>query len=278
MRRESRARSGGCKLAPCNVWQNVIGHAVMGKILMMAGRIMGLVRGRYYVRNSAKARGMRMVRRGRAFAYILVIVVLCVSASAASCAQTMELRLAGVWLGRSALTIVQKYGNPSEIRVGPSRQSAATDQFSGMSSAEAPPPGFPSTGPSGFAGFEQPPSFGPPTSGPGSQGGTQALSKPSAPEVTWIYRFPKNRTLEFVINPDGVVIQIAAYGVEWPGLATSKGIKLGSTYRDVILKYGYPESHQRTGLQMVTKYVERNRVAFTFIGRTVVGITIALMD
>ncbi|MDI6829223.1 MAG: hypothetical protein QME62_12145, partial [Armatimonadota bacterium] len=148
---------------------------------------------------------------------------------------------------------------------------------------EGPPPGIGGGSPNPFAALEGPPPSAGGSQAPGQSSPFQSSTggkggKQSAPEVTWIYRFPKNHTLEFIINPDGIVIQIAAFGVDWPGIGTSKGIKLGSTYKDVILKYGYPESHQKSGAQMVTKYIEKNRVAFTFLGKTVVGITIALWD
>ncbi len=104
------------------------------------------------------------------------------------------------------------------------------------------------------------------------------VAKKSAPEVTWIYQFVKNKTLEFIINPEGYVIQIAAYGVEWPSMRTSKGVTLGDTYKKVILSYGYPESHEKAGIELIARYAERHRAAFTFVGNQVVGITVALMD
>ncbi|MCL6519728.1 MAG: hypothetical protein K6T99_07840 [Armatimonadetes bacterium] len=224
-----------------------------------------------------------MAFRTKVFICIPIIVVLVISTSFAYAAEVKELQLAGIRLGRSALSIIQKYGNPTEIRVGSTRQ-AATDTGAGspFGTAEGPPPGMGGAS-NPFAALEGPPpsAGGSSASGQSSpfQGSTGGkANKQSAPEVTWIYRFPKNHTLEFIINPDGIVIQIAAFGVDWPGIGTSKGIKLGSTYKDVIMKYGYPESHQKSGMQMVTKYIEKNRVAFTFLGKTVVGITIALWD
>ena len=228
-----------------------------------------------------------MVRKGSTLTYALIAAALCFCFVAAT-VEAAELELAGIKLGRSALTIIQKYGNPSEIRVGASSGAASSGQ-QGTGFGEAPPPGFP-TGPppelggppagvmegppSGFPGAGSMPSA---TSGITGQQG-RARSRPTGTEVTWVYRFPKSRQLEFIIDPQGLVIQIAAYGAEWQGLKTSKGITLGSTYRDVILKYGYPETHQRQGMEMVTKYVNTHRVAFTFIGKTVVAITIAFFD
>jgi len=219
-----------------------------------------------------------MSDKPRLLTYGLTIVVLCISVSAVSAA---ELQLAGIRLGRSALTVIQKYGNPSEVRVGAVAkvQPAAPAMFSPapggmpfpMLEGSSMPfmPGMPTT------------AFGIPTSPGISQlpgVPTAPAQVTSAPEVTWIYKFPKNKTLEFIISPDGSVLQIAAYGVDWPGISTSKGIRLGQTYKDVILKYGFPESHERSGVELITKYPETHRVLFTFVGKTLVGITIALMD
>lgn len=103
--------------------------------------------------------------------------------------------------------------------------------------------------------------------------------KTGPPEIRWIYKFPKNKTLEFIINPDGRVMQIAAFGADWSSIRTSKGIILGtSTYKDLLTKYGFPESHERAGIELIAKYTGKHRAIFTLVGQTVVGITIGLMD
>lgn len=212
-----------------------------------------------------------MFHRLSVLAYALTVVAL-VSPTTVSAA---EIQLAGIKLGGSALGVVQRYGNPSEIRVGPVRQESVTapsglpGALPGVGSFQAPSPG------SG-AGVPPPPIF---SGAPGSARPTApVVTRTSAPEVTWIYGFAKNKTLEFIINPDGYVIQIAAYGAQWPSIRTSRGITLGDTYKEVILSYGYPELHQMTGIELITKYADRHRAAFTFVGNQVVGITIALMD
>ena len=197
---------------------------------------------------------------------VLAIALFYVSACAASAA---ELQLAGIRLGRSALTIIQKYGNPSEIRVG--AQSQVQDQ-QGM---EAQPPGMEAPPPGMGMGMSM--DMGIPNMGAPIPGGQQPQRK-GPPEIVWIYRFPKNKTLEFLVSPDGRIMQIAAYGVEWPGIGTALGIRLGDTYKDVILKYGFPESHSKTGIELIAKYSDKHRAVFTFVGKTVVGITIGLMD
>lgn len=205
-----------------------------------------------------------------------------------------ELELAGIRLGRPASTVIQKYGNPTEVRVGAAGQVqimspvAAPAQPATSSYPSTTPFGsFPSptgvpmpamTGvPGGTTGFSPSP-FPTATPAPAAGSTTNVIQKATAPEVTWVYQFPKNKTLDFVISPDGRVLEIRAFGVDWPNIRTSKGITLGQTYKDVILKYGFPEEHERSGAQLITKYPEKHRALFTFVGKTLVGITIALMD
>ena len=203
----------------------------------------------------------------------LAIALFYVSACVASAA---EIELAGIRLGRSALTIIQKYGNPSEIRVG--AQSQVQDQ-QGMEAQqpgmEPPPPGMEAPPPG--MGMAMSMDMGIPNMGAPIPGGQQTQRR-GPPEIVWIYRFPKNKTLEFLVSPDGRIMQIAAYGVEWPGIGTALGIRLGDTYRDVILKYGFPESHSKTGIELIARYPDKHRAVFAFVGKTVVGITIGLMD
>jgi len=208
----------------------------------------------------------------------LAIALFYVSACVASAA---EIELAGIRLGRSALTIIQKYGNPSEIRVG--AQSQVQDQ-QGMEAQqpgmEPPPPGMEAPPPGMGMGMSM--DMGIPNMGAPIPGGQQTQRR-GPPEIVWIYRFPKNKTLEFLVSPDGRIMQIAAYGVEWPGIGTALGIRLGDTYKDVILKYGFPESHSKSGYELRAKYSDKHRAVFSFVGQgliqpTVVGITIGLMD
>jgi len=220
--------------------------------------------------SNINARGATRVKiRSKLLPASLAIALFYVSACAASAA---ELELAGIRLGRSALTIIQKYGNPSEIQVG------AQSQVQGQPGMEAQPQ--PMMGmPSPDMGMDMPGvGMGMPGMGAAPVIPGQQVQRKGPPEVVWIYRFPKNKTLEFIVSPDGRVMQIAAYGVEWPGIGTALGIRLGDTYKDVILKYGFPESHDKNGIELIAKYSDKHRAVFTLVGRTVVGITIGLMD
>jgi hypothetical protein len=106
------------------------------------------------------------------------------------------------------------------------------------------------------------------------------MAAPAAPtggaSVVYIYRFSNDRTAEFSINQDGAVTQIIIRGAAWAGQRTAKGITLGSSYKDVLKKYGFPENHEQQGLQLLLNYGHRDRIVFTLVGRTVVAMTIAL--
>ena len=71
-------------------------------------------------------------------------------------------------------------------------------------------------------------------------------------EYRWDYSFPTkpriegNRLIagdtkvEFGLDMDGLTTQIGVMGVKWGGARTRRGIALGSTLRDVFLRYGPP--------------------------------------
>ena len=213
-----------------------------------------------------------MATRRRLLLVGLAIALLILSAYAAYAA---ELQLAGIKLGTSAMTIIHKFGNPMEIQIGDSAEQYVA----------APPPAAGSPGgmlPGAMPGampFDLTGMPGGGQSSPGSTGGLPVVARRGPPEVTWVYKFPKNRSIEFIINPDGRIMQIQAFGADWSNVHTSKGIALGvSTYKDVLAKYGFPEAHDRAGIELITRYMKKDRVLFTLVGQTVVGITIGLMD
>ncbi len=239
--------------------------------------------------------------------YITATLVLFATVSATTAS---ELKLAGITLGRPAMTAMQKYGDPTEIRVGNATNVQKTQKSSrmpGSSRAGMPTmPGMPGmpTGiqqrPAGLPGmpqgmnsdgqdslYTQPGMPGMPAGMeqggmpgmpgmPGMQKSNANQTKAGPSEVTWIYRFPKNRRLEIIVNADGVIVQVAVYGIEWKGVKTSKGIHLGSTYKDVNVKYGYPESQQINGTVLLARYPQKHRAVFSFIGKKCVGIAVAL--
>lgn len=219
-------------------------------------------------------------------AALLLAVVSTVSAA--------EMKLAGLTLGRPALTVMQKYGDPTEVKIGnatteqPQKSTTPTPEATNKPGL----PGMP--GMTGLPGMPGQPSNMPgkgttstglpaprPTSATGlpgssSQKADSGQSKDVPADVTWVYKFPKNKRLEVIINPDGVIVQIAVYGITWTGVKTSKGIHLGSTYKDVITKYGYPDSQDIIDKVLLAKYPKKQRAVFSFVNKKCVGMAIAL--
>jgi hypothetical protein len=117
-------------------------------------------------------------------------------------------------------------------------------------------------------------------------------------EVTWIYnrKFTDKKgaqqlvSYEFLIGPSGYVSQIRVTGYIGGNAKTQRGITLGSTYRDVVRAYGYPEEHAVYGTTLVASYRNRAHLSFQFLndrviknnvinpGNKVIGITIATVE
>jgi hypothetical protein len=102
-------------------------------------------------------------------------------------------------------------------------------------------------------------------------------------QTTWTYDLIDGTTLEFIISQSGRVIQITVAGERaFKASKTTKGIKLGSLYKDVIFKYGFPEHQEKAGRFLRASYADKHHVVFTFLGpgkeevKKLVGITIAL--
>jgi hypothetical protein len=176
------------------------------------------------------------------------------------------------------------------------------------------PPGGGGEGPGG------PPGYGGPSGPGGGYGGdpNAAGGGQQGNAVKWIYARPNGGSLEFWINEDGRVAQIAATG-RTGSAVTSKGIKLGSSYAQALKAYGPPETYQtspvapevavvlglnrnvdkkegraRSQIQAYAQlygrsiqwinsvenvlYTSKHHAAFTFLGDKCVRITIALAD
>lgn len=158
-----------------------------------------------------------------------------------------------------------------------------------------PPGGFQGGAPGGFeaggrGGFGGGTAVGP-------FGNTQS-SVATEQEVTWIYNrkyndkkgAPQLVSYEFLVGPAGNVEQIRVSGYTGGNVRTARGIVLGSTYRDVIRTYGFPEEHEDYGNVLVTSYRNSAHVQFQFLndrvlsgnvtnpGNKVIGITIASVE
>ncbi|MES2463392.1 MAG: hypothetical protein V4671_22695 [Armatimonadota bacterium] len=163
----------------------------------------------------------------------------------------------------------------------------------------APGGGFPGGDESGRGGFPGGGGLGSGAGGPavGAFGQTQSTFARQQ-EVTWIYnrKFTDKKgaqqlvSYEFLIGPSGIVSQIRVTGYTGGNTKTSKGIGLGSTYRDVVRVYGYPEEHAVYGTTLVASYRNRAHISFQFLndrviknnvinpGNKVIGITIATVE
>jgi hypothetical protein len=235
-----------------------------------------------------------MITRSKILTYSLALVIACGLASAASAA---EVQLAGVKLGTPANKVLQKLGNPVEINIGtaaaqPSGQPAAGGGMGmgargGMGGGMAASMGM---GARGGMGGGMAASMG--MGGMAGRAGTAAPSASKQPTTnaaatvtTWVYDYPKgkkDRELRLTINTQGIVVEIEARSAQWKGVKTSRGITFGSTYRDIIAKYGFPDSQEQQGTSLLLKYRQKYQLVFTLVPpvlgvpATVAGINIAL--
>lgn len=240
-----------------------------------------------------------------------VLVCMALVFCAAGGAFAVEMTLAGIKLSSGASVVLKKYGNPTRVTVGtvamPSTQPAAAQPAGAMPApggpgyagalnplaamtgyyaaaagqldgAGGPPPmlpglpGLPAPG-AGMSGMPGLPGLPPVPGSPDQQNQATVVEQ----QVTWTYDMPDGITLEFIVSETGRIVQITVGGDRPFALSrTSKGIKLGNYYKDVIFKYGYPESHSYAGRFLRTSYADKHRCVFTFLGKKLVGITIAL--
>jgi hypothetical protein len=101
-------------------------------------------------------------------------------------------------------------------------------------------------------------------------------------EVTWVYnrttKDAKGQTTaisyEFLINPGGAISQIRCLGYHspvkpstlTPSITTQKGIRLGSSYVEILRAYGQPDSYEKSGNILVLSYPKKH-VQFQLINQ-----------
>ena len=101
-------------------------------------------------------------------------------------------------------------------------------------------------------------------------------------EVTWVYnrttKDAKGQTTaisyEFLINPGGAISQIRCLGyhspikpsTQTPSITTQKGIRLGSSYVEILRAYGQPDSYEKAGNILVLSYPKKH-VQFQLINQ-----------
>ncbi len=135
-----------------------------------------------------------------------------------------------------------------------------------------PPAGFGSSGPSSGGGFGGQGMMGGGGPGMGPFGQTTSTAARQQ-EVTWIYnrKFKdiKGNTnvvsYEFLIGPGGRISQIRVLGYYSKGTRTQRGVVLGSTYKDLVRLYGYPEEHIVNNGVLIASYKNKAHAQFQLI-------------
>ena len=182
-------------------------------------------------------------------------------------AEAVEQQLGGVRLGQPAVELLNQkpYGVPDFF--GP---NGATTTY-GIESPQ--PPGAPG-GPAPRVGA---PAVGAPMGGLGGGelwGGLSGSREPSGPpglmpaagpmvaapiatqqgaQLYWLYNLGGARVV-LGITADGDVDSIVIAGRSYPGAVTARGVKLGDSYTSVIEKYGFPDSTQNAGANLMLSY------------------------
>lgn len=244
---------------------------------------------------------------------LLAVSGLAVSGGAAHAAGA-ERSLAGISIFSPGSEVTRKFGNPSRILVGGIAPGDPTAGGTGggpggsgaTSGSPSPYPGSSSTPPPSRAGGGLLPGFpGVPTNQgslggypgqgggfpgqgggefPGAPGlGTGGAGDPNAPvapvkqPVTLIYDRQNGGSLEFTISPDKRVVQIRETGYSG-AYATTRGIRLGTSYAAVVGRYGYPENTTITGPIINIDYKDTLHCGFQFLDQKLVAIIVAAPD
>ena len=180
------------------------------------------------------------------------------AAGTISAASGPERALAGVPIFAPMSQVTHKFGNPSRILVGGVAPTA-----SGAGASAGGGGGYPGGG----GGY------------PGGGGGTDATggALPVKQAVTLIYDRAMGGDIEFTISPDQRVVQIRETGYKG-AYGTARGIKLGTTYAQVIAHYGSPENTFLTGPILNIDYKDTLHCGFQFLDQRLVGIVVATPD
>ena len=95
--------------------------------------------------------------------------------------------------------------------------------------------------------------------------------------MTLVYDRALGGALEFTISPDKRVVQIRETGYSG-AFGTARSIKLGTTYSQVVARYGYPENTYIAGSIVNIDYKDTLHCGFQFLDQKLVGIIVAAPD
>lgn len=77
----------------------------------------------------------------------------------------------------------------------------------------------------------------------------------------WVYRMGPSR-YGFIFDKSNRLVQVEAIGSSDRKVYTNRGIRFGSTFGDLIKRYGAPDAYEINGSNLVVRYLVRNKVAF----------------
>jgi hypothetical protein len=197
------------------------------------------------------------------------------SANIAS-AGAVERSLLGVHIYSNVRVVLKRFGNPTYVLTSGQTFSTTTNSIVAVPSG--------SNGPVGALPPLQPNSAGPVAAfgmgGADQDNAPSPAAAPSAPngEVTLVFQKSNGVTYQFLLSPSGSVIQITALGYADAATKTSREVTFGSSYSQVINRYGYPEDQSEANGVAVLDYSKRAHVAFELLNNEVVGIVVAAVS
>jgi hypothetical protein len=97
--------------------------------------------------------------------------------------------------------------------------------------------------------------------GAGGGGGGAASDTNRILYTRWVYKRGTSK-YAFVVDKFNRVVQIEAIGLSDSRVGTSRGIRFGSTFSNVIKAYNVPDAYEISGDSIVIRYLVRDHVAF----------------
>jgi hypothetical protein len=98
---------------------------------------------------------------------------------------------------------------------------------------------------------------------PGGGGGGGSTTSTTTQYTRWVYKRP-NARYAFVLDKYNKVIQMEAVGINDSNVKTSRGIKFGSTFAQLMERYYEPDGYDISGDGFIVRFLQRGKVAFRF--------------